>query len=132
MGPHFILDQQKIEKVQHRTTHLVSTLKELLYAEHLSSLNLPSLHYRCWRGDLILVYKLINNYFSTYLSSLFTLSSLHTRGHQFKLFKHHMRLQYFFSNRVINDWNNLSSHIVNVESLNSFKTILSNFRFSYV
>jgi len=47
-GPHFILDQQKIEKVQHRTTHLISTLKELLYAEHLSSLNLPSLHYRRW------------------------------------------------------------------------------------
>jgi len=44
-GPHFILDQRKIEKVQCRATRFVSTLKELPYAEHLSSLNLPSLHF---------------------------------------------------------------------------------------
>jgi len=37
-----------------------------------------------------------------------------------------MLIQFLF-NRVINDWNNLPSHIVDVESLNSFKTIIDSY-----
>ena len=43
------------------------------------------------------------------------------------IFKSHTRLQCqcnFFSNRMINDWNNLPTDIVNAGSLNTFKTLL--------
>jgi len=55
---------------------------------------------------------------------------LTTRGHQFKLFKHHTRLQIFsnfYFNRIINDWNSLPSNVVNTKSVNSFKSLLDNF-----
>ena len=139
-GPHFILDQTKIEKIQRRATRLIPSLSQMSYVDCLTSLSLPSLHYRRRRGDLITMYKIINNYFSTDLLHLFSFSNYHTtRGHQFKLFKHHSRLQCrsnFLSNRVINDWNDLPSSVVNAESLIEFKTLLDSFlsscRFFYV
>ena len=58
-GPHFILDQRKLENIQRRATRLVVNLQNKSYAEQLQILNLPSLKFRCLRGDLIFMYKLI-------------------------------------------------------------------------
>ena len=89
---------------------------------------------------MILLYKIINNYFNSDFSTLYTYSNTTvTRGHQFKLFKHHLRLncrsKYFF-NRLINDWNALPAFVVNVNSVNSFKSLLDNhlvdFSFTFV
>ena len=88
------------------------------------------MYYRQKRGDLILMYKIVNNYFNPDFSNAITFSTTSTRGHHFKLFKHHTRLQIcsnFYFNRIINDWNNLSSDIVSARSINSFKSLLDNF-----
>ena len=62
-GPHFLLDKRKLERVQSRATKLIPQLSDKLYQHCLISLDLPSLHYRSIRGDLIFLYKLINGYF---------------------------------------------------------------------
>ena len=92
-GPLFVLEQRKVEKVQCRATRLLSPISDRLYGERLSILQLPSLVYRSLRGDMILLYKILNDYFSSDFSTLYTYSvTTTTRGHQFKLFKHHSRL----------------------------------------
>ena len=92
-------------------------------------LQLPSLAYTRLRGDMILLYKILNDYFSSDFSTLYTYPiTTTTRGHQFKLFKHHSRLNcrsnYFFN---INDWNNLPPFVVNANSVNSFKFLIDNY-----
>ena len=91
--PLFVLDQRKTKKVQHRATRLLSPIRDKLYGQRHSILQLPSLAYVCFRGDMILLYKILNNYFSSDFSALYTYPITNTtRGHQFKLFKYHSRL----------------------------------------
>ena len=80
-----MLDQRRVEKIQRRATRLLPHLQDKSYSERLSALSLPSLSYRRHRGDLILLYKIINNYFNSDFTDLFTYSTSSTRGHQFKL-----------------------------------------------
>ena len=132
-GPFFVLDQRKVEKVQRRATHLLPSLRDKPYKERLAALQLPSQAHRHHRGDMILLYRIINNYFNSDFSTQYTYSDTTiTRGHQFKLFKCHSRLncrsKYFF-NRLINDWNALPAVVVNVNSVNNFKSLLDNHLF---
>ena len=95
-GPFFVLDQRKVEKVQRRATCLLPSLRDKPYKERLAALQPPSLAHRCHRGDMILLYKIINNYFNSDFSTLYTYSDTTiTRGYQLKLFKCHSRLKYF-------------------------------------
>ena len=45
LGPHYVLDQCKLEGVQRRATKLVPSLRVESYIDRLTSLNLPSLLY---------------------------------------------------------------------------------------
>ena len=58
-GPSLVLDQRKIERVQRRATRLLLPIRDKPYGERLSTLQLPSLAYRCFRGDMILLYKIL-------------------------------------------------------------------------
>ena len=49
-GPSCILDQRKIEKVQHRAMKMLSPIRDKPYGERLSTLQLPSSAYRRLRG----------------------------------------------------------------------------------
>jgi len=82
--PSFIL--RRTEKIQHRATRLLPPIREKPYGERLSILNSPSLAHRLHRGDMMLLYKILNGYFN---SALYTYSNTTiTRGHHFKLFKY--------------------------------------------
>jgi len=59
-GPAFILDQKKVEKVQHTATRCIPELSDKTYDERLRILQLPSLVHRRLRGDLILLFKIVN------------------------------------------------------------------------
>ena len=50
-----------IEKVQRRATKLVKSCKNLPYEKRLQILNLLILKYKRYRGDLLQLYKIINN-----------------------------------------------------------------------
>ena len=134
-GPHYVLNQRKLEGVQRHATKLVPSLRNESYIDRLTVLNLPSLLYRYRRGDLIFLFKLLNGYFELDYSNLFTLShNTHARGHSFKLFKppaHHLCRANFFGTRDINDWNNLTSDIVENSSLNSFKSAVDNYFYDF-
>ena len=89
----------------------------------------------CWKvietfTDLIMLYKILNGYFNSDFSNLYTFSTTSTRWHHFKLFKYRSRWlcrsNYFFS-KIINDWNQLPATIVNSNSLNCFKSLLDNY-----
>ena len=127
-GPQFILDQQSVEKIQRRTTKLVSEIKDLQYVDRLNHLNVPPLRYQCCRGDLIFTYRLFHNMLDMDSSSLFTLqSSSITRGHNLKIYKPHatcLPRRHFYSVRIKNDWNGLPHDSSNVNSTNLFKTHL--------
>jgi len=45
-GPHFILDQRKLDNIQCRATRLVENLQDKSYTERLQIMNLPSLKFR--------------------------------------------------------------------------------------
>jgi len=52
-----ILDNQKLERIQHKATRIISSINHYLsYHDRLGYLNLPSLQYRRRRGDLIYLY----------------------------------------------------------------------------
>ena len=56
---------QDLEDVQRRATRLIGNMKEMSYPERLKKLKLPSLEFRRERGDLIDVYKYVENIYDT-------------------------------------------------------------------
>ena len=87
-SPQFIRQSKLIENVQRRATKLVPNLKNLTYSERLKKLNIPTLKYRRIRGDMINVYKILNNNKEDSNKLLpLNKSSYKTRGHDRKLEK---------------------------------------------
>ena len=58
-GPIYKGDQKLVEAVQRRATKLISNISNLSYETRLRYLNLPSLHHRRRRGDMITVFKIL-------------------------------------------------------------------------
>ena len=70
-GPHYVLDQCKLEGVQRHVTKLVPSLRNESYIDRLTVLNLPSLLYRYRRGDLIFLFKLLMTLNLIFIVNLF-------------------------------------------------------------
>ena len=116
----------EIEKIQKSYTKHIFQVKHLNYEQRLERLNLPSLEYRRFRGDLIQTFKIARNlYDKESVETLFKFKEDdRLRGHKYKVTKYYfnkVQFKHFFTNRVSNHWNNLPSHIVEAESLNVFK-----------
>ena len=129
-NPHFAKDIDVLEKIQRRATKLIPSISTQPYETRLAKLNLHSLYCRRQRGDLIEVYKILNGYYLINSQDVFAiLSETIIRGHTMKLFKQRAitttRL-YFFSFRVINQWNNLPQEIISATSLSAFMYKLDN------
>ena len=120
-------DEDLIENVLRRASKMLPRLSNLTYEKRLAKIEIPSMKYRRMRGDMIMVYKVLNGYEPS-LEHLFEVDNNSiTRGHNFKLkkppFKTTIR-QHFFNNRVVNNWNSLPFDVVNATSINSFKNKL--------
>ena len=77
---------------------------------------------------MIQVYKILNGIDKVDKDLLFTMSNNPTRGHPLKIFKKRYRLRvrgHFFSNRVVDGWNDLPTEVVTAPSLNAFKSRLN-------
>ena len=124
-------DIDALEQVKHSATKLVKSLSTLPYEDRLVSLQLQSLYCRRQRGDLIEAFKILNGFMNVQIGTTFTLSTTQlTRGHPFKLFKNRSNLElrrHYFTNRVVNLWNSLPSHVVCSPTVNSFKSRLDNY-----
>ena len=129
---HPILDRQEklLEGVQRRATKLSPGLKNLDYIDRLKKLKLPTLYYRRARGDIIEVYKYMQDIYKVETSPL-TLDDnpVSTRGHRYKLKKTRCtksQTQKFFKHRVVNSWNGLPEEVVTAPTLNTLKNRLDN------
>ena len=100
-------------------------MKHLSYEDRMKSLHLPSLEFRRLRGDLIEIYKICHNLYDPLTTKkLITYNNSNTRSHNYKLTKPRVNTTQFlkfFTNRIINIWNNLPRETVNAGSVNFFK-----------
>jgi len=135
-NPHLKKDVVLLERVQRNFTKRIFRNQNLSYEERLNRLKTKSLAERRIEIDLIMTYKIINGLVDLNTSDFFTLSQLsNTRGHPLKL--HKPRLQKsvsarynFFSNRIINVWNELPEDVVLSASLPIFKQKICKHDFS--
>ena len=103
-------------------------LKDRVYKERLRQLKLPTLKYRRYRGDLIQVFKIINETDDLKFEDFFTTTKHDsTRNSQHKLcvrFTETKTRKFAFSNRVAPTWNSLLPCTKKAPSINHFKSLL--------
>ena len=90
--PYYVMDQQAIERFQHRATKIIPELRHYPYQECLQRLSLPSLVHRRLRGDMIFLYQLTHQYFNVDITSLLQYQSSITRGTVIRFTNHMLRL----------------------------------------
>ena len=99
----------------------------------MAELNLTDLKTRRLRGDLIPMYKLVNNLESVNFVNGLNFSS--SRLGSYNLRRHNKTIHRekvknclprfnFFTNRIVNEWNKLPEEIVNAKQINGFKAKL--------
>jgi len=125
-----------IENVQRRASKRLPGMGDLTYLERLKLLDLPTLEYRRYRGDMIELYKLFNHHYSESVSERLKVSLKKKaprqshRNHQFTIYKDSCQKlvrRSSFKCRVSDQWNNLPAYIVSAPSLNAFKNRLDQF-----
>ena len=130
-SPYTVHDEKKLEKVQMRATKLLKEVKHLSYVERLKYLSLPTLQYRRFRGDMIMVYKLLSGIYDSNIACLLIKpTQFVTRGHHLRLFKRHCHYdlrKYYFGNRIISHWNSLPDYVINSDSIGIFENRLDLF-----
>ena len=124
-----------LENVQRRATRQLPTLSKLSYEERLIQLKLPTLAYRRIRGDMIEVYKIMNEIYdknvTTFLKTrVQSVDRTSPRGHKYQLYiervNKNIRKQNF-SIRIIKIWNSLPREVAEAPSINSFKNRLDKY-----
>lgn len=128
--PYLMKDIAVLERVQRRATRMAVECRGRNYQERLKLLNLTTLETRMLRSDLIEVFKILKGLEGLKEDSFFTRGGGTSRGHSSKLFKNRFNLdvrKYSFSNRVINEWNILPESVVQVSSINVYKSKLDHY-----
>ena len=129
--PYLRKDIDMLEKVQRRTTKLITGLRDLSYNDRLKECGLTTLETRRLRGDQIEVFKILNGHENIDPNIFFKIKTGKiTRGHDFTLVKGQNRLdfrKYSFSQRTVNEWNKLSADCVHSSSVNMFKNRIDNY-----
>ena len=120
-------DIDVLEKVQRRATKMVSGMKKLSYEQRLKRLNLTTLETRRKRGDLIETFKLLKKKENIDYEHFFQMdqNSHNLRGHSLKVYVPGVRTntrKFFFSHRVLENWNKLPQEAIDTETVNCFKT----------
>ena len=125
-GPVFLGDVHKVEKIQRRATKMIYS-KNLPYEQRLRTLRIPSLIYRRRKGDMIQMLRIMEGLIRIDHMLLFTMTKMRTREHSKRVYKPQstkfLRMK-SFSQRTINDWNNLPADVIDAPSLNGFKNRL--------
>jgi len=131
-SPYYVKDRSLHDHFQHRFTRMVPGLKNLSYEKRLEHLGPWTLKRRRNRTDLLEVFKMYKGMSTVPFECLFALSTAtNTRGHSAKIAKHHCHLdlrRYFFSERTVDRWNNLSQQDISCSTVNSFKNCLNRIR----
>jgi hypothetical protein len=133
-NPYLISDVKRIESVQRRFTKSINYLHTSSYPERLLNLCVDSLQCRRVKADLIFCYKLLHGQIDVQTDDFVVLAnSINLRGNRYKLAKSIItttRDANFYSNRIVNIWNDLPDSIVMASTVSLFKRHLRNFDFS--
>jgi len=100
------------------------------YTDRLHRLKLPTLKYRRLRGDMIEVFKITHDIYDPHASLKLAYHSDSITIGKYKLSNyifHYDLRKYYFSAHIVNIWNNLPNHVVDVNTVNLFKTHLDRF-----
>ena len=104
---------------------MINGMGEDEYSVRVSKTKLLSLEMRRLRSDLIEVFKIMHNLEGVKREDFFQLrTATGRRGHSLTILKQHCRLnvqKYFFTHRVVDNWNNLSADTVHSKTVDSFK-----------
>ena len=129
---HYAKDKQLLERIQRRFIKMIPACKDLKYEDALKNLGLVTLEEKRNRADLIFLFKMYKGLTQPSFDTLFHLSKYEgTRGHSLKLNKHSTNRDvrhFFFSERVINNWNQLDQNVIDATSVNMFKKQLQHYR----
>jgi len=132
-SPHYAKDIKLIESVQRKFTKRLSGLWGVSYTERLRRTGLERLDVRRLRADLILTYKIIFGHVNVDADQFFQLSqNVGTRDHAYKLYYPAVNTdcrKHFFSNRIVNIWNELPASI-DFSNLLRFKSTNNNIAFT--
>lgn len=124
-SPHCKYLIEKVEKVQRFFTKRLTGLQNKSYCDRLKLLNLQSLECRRLFNDLVLCYKLLHdNLDSSIKDVLHICTDTRTRGHSCKLSKTLSSIdatKFYFTNRIVNTWNDLPDSVVSSNSVACFK-----------
>lgn len=127
--PHKQKHIDMLEGVQRRATRMIEGLRQEGYPERLRELKLISLEMRRHRADLIETFKIFNGMDEENKVRFFPPAPIRTRrGHSRYIFKQRSRLncrKFAFSQRVVQEWNSLPERVVQADSINSFKSLIS-------
>ena len=133
-NPFTICDIKRVESVQRRFTKSINFLRTSSYPERLLNLCVDSLQCRRVKADLMFCYKLLHGLIDIKTDDFITFScNSNLRGNRYKLAKSlttTTRDANFYSNRIVNIWNDLPDSIVMASTVSSFKRCLQNFDFS--
>ena len=126
----YVGDMKMLEQVQRRWTKKIDGLENEPYSNRLRVLGLFSVQGRLLRTDLIMCWKIFHKKSTIQPSDLFECppQRVSTRGHEFKIFKTRFNTDIrkrFFSERIIDVWNNLSVDTVSCSTLTQFKAKLA-------
>ena len=140
VGPHTVADKQCLEKVQKRAVNMVSNIGKGSYSEKLAKLNLTTLEERRWRGDMIQTWRIMTGKDRVRVDTWFDMevdrtregatTTRNARGHHAirpRDYQHEER-GFFFSNRVVRDYNSLPDHVKKATNINTFKNSLDRHR----
>ena len=126
-NPHLKKHITSIESVQRRGTKLIPGLKHLPYKERLKVLDLPTLQYRRYRGDMIETYKLTHDIYDIDNVLTMRMNCRASTAHLYSIKKDRFNKdigKFYFKNRVADQWNNLPSNVVTAPTINTFKNRL--------
>ena len=104
--------------------------RNLSYEERLKRVGLTTLEERRLRGDLLMVYKIVEGMVSGGSREWFIRDMQGRRGHSRKLFKRRFCKEVGrqrFSNRCVEAWNDLPEEVVSSGDVNEFKKNLDRF-----
>ena len=96
---------------------MIPGLRDMSYPERLRAMKLPTFVYRRLRGNMIETFKVVKEIHDPEAAphmSMVGPDRRTVRGHKFKMLKRRVNTrlrQNFFTERVIDTWNSLSSHV---------------------
>lgn len=115
---------------------MLSYLLEKSYQERLEILKLLIFKFRCLRGDMIEVYKIIVGiYDKRIIKGMFILNISNIRGYNMKVVKQRCKLdvwKYFFINWVVDIWNSFFEYVVFVIKVKIFENRLDRYWKNYL